>query len=56
MSYQNNYGVTLEQAPNRQVISCRQNMGAPYEIYITSHFDKIPVEQWETKIFFPINA
>lgn len=27
---------------------------APYEIYIKTQFDKIPVEQWETKIFFPI--
>ncbi len=27
----------------------------PYEIYVTSHFDKIPVEQWETQIFFPVN-
>ncbi len=26
----------------------------PYEIYVTSHFDKIPVEQWETQIFFPV--
>lgn len=28
---------------------------APYEIYVTSHFDKIPVEEWETRIFFPVN-
>lgn len=27
---------------------------APYEIYIKTHFDKIPVEQWETRIFFPV--
>lgn len=26
----------------------------PYEIYVTSHFDKMPVEKWETQIFFPI--
>ncbi len=26
----------------------------PYEIYVKSHFDKIPVEEWETRIFFPI--
>ena len=27
---------------------------APYEIYVTSHFDKIPVDEWETRIFFPV--
>ena len=26
----------------------------PYEIYVTSHFDKIPVDEWETRIFFPV--
>lgn len=26
----------------------------PYEIYVTSHFDKIPVDKWETQIFFPV--
>lgn len=26
----------------------------PYEIYVTSHFDRIPVEEWETRIFFPV--
>lgn len=26
----------------------------PYEIYVKSHFDKIPVDEWETHIFFPI--
>lgn len=29
-------------------------VSAPYEIYIKTQFDKIPVEQWETKIFFPV--
>lgn len=29
-------------------------VGAPYEIYIKTQFDKIPVDEWETKIFFPI--
>ncbi len=27
---------------------------APYEIYLKTQFDKIPVDEWETKIFFPI--
>lgn len=27
---------------------------APYEIYIKNQYDKIPPEQWETKIFFPV--
>lgn len=27
---------------------------APYEIYVKSHFDKIPVDEWETHIFFPV--
>lgn len=26
----------------------------PYEIYVKSHIDKIPVEEWETQIFFPV--
>ena len=26
----------------------------PYEIYVKSHFDKIPPEEWETRIFFPV--
>lgn len=26
----------------------------PYEIYLKSHFDRIPVEEWETRIFFPV--
>lgn len=27
---------------------------APYEIYVRTQFDKIPVEDWETRIFFPV--
>ena len=27
---------------------------APYEIYIKTQFDKIPVDEWETRIFFPV--
>lgn len=27
---------------------------APYEIYIKTQFDKIPVDEWETRIYFPI--
>ncbi len=27
---------------------------APYEIYIKSQFDRIPVDEWETKIVFPV--
>lgn len=27
---------------------------SPYEIYIKNQFSKLPPEQWETKIFFPI--
>lgn len=27
---------------------------APYELYLKTHFDKLPPEQWETKILFPI--
>ena len=30
--------------------------GAPYEIYIKTQFDRIPVSEWETKIFFPIKT
>ncbi len=26
----------------------------PYEIYVTSHFDKIPPSEWETRVFFPV--
>ncbi len=26
----------------------------PYEIYVKSHVDNVPVSQWETKIFFPV--
>ncbi len=26
----------------------------PFEIYVKSHVDNIPAEQWETEIFFPI--
>lgn len=29
-------------------------VNAPYEIYIKSQFDRIPVDQWETKIIFPV--
>lgn len=28
--------------------------GAPYEIYVKTQFDKIPVDEWETRIYFPI--
>lgn len=27
---------------------------APYEIYVKTQFDKIPVEEWETRIYFPV--
>ncbi len=27
---------------------------APYEIYVKTQFDKIPVDEWETRIFFPV--
>ncbi len=27
---------------------------APYEIYVKNQYDKLPPEQWETKIFFPV--
>lgn len=27
----------------------------PYEIYLKSHVDNLPVSQWETKIFFPVD-
>ena len=26
----------------------------PYEIYIKTRYDKLPPEEWETKIFFPV--
>lgn len=29
-------------------------VNAPYEIYIKSQFDRIPVDKWETKIIFPV--
>jgi len=29
--------------------------GAPFEIYRKNHQDRLPVEQWETEIYFPIN-
>ena len=29
-------------------------VNAPYEIYIKSQFDRIPVDEWETKIIFPV--
>ena len=28
----------------------------PYEIYVKTHFDKIPADEWETRIFFPVKA
>lgn len=28
---------------------------APYEIYVKTAFDKIPVEEWETQIYFPVS-
>lgn len=28
--------------------------GAPYEIYLKNQFSGAPVEEWETKIFFPV--
>ena len=28
----------------------------PYEIYIKTHFDKIPAAEWETRIFFPVKT
>lgn len=27
---------------------------APYDVYLKSHHDQLPIEQWETEIFFPI--
>lgn len=27
---------------------------SPYDLYLKTQFDKLPPEQWETKIFFPI--
>lgn len=29
-------------------------VGAPYEIYRRNQFDRLPPEQWETDIFFPV--
>ncbi|MHB1314822.1 MAG: MerR family transcriptional regulator [Christensenellales bacterium] len=29
-------------------------VSAPYEIYMKTQFDKLPPEQWETEIFFPV--
>lgn len=31
-----------------------QLCGAPYEIYVKNQFNGLPAEQWETKIFFPV--
>lgn len=28
--------------------------GAPYEIYVKNNFDGLPPEQWETKLYFPV--
>lgn len=28
--------------------------GAPYEIYVKTQFDKIPVDEWETRVYFPV--
>ena len=28
----------------------------PYEIYAKTHFDKIPADEWETRIFFPVKT
>lgn len=28
--------------------------GAPYEIYLKNHFHKLPTEEWETKLIFPV--
>ncbi|MCH5188572.1 MAG: MerR family transcriptional regulator [Oscillospiraceae bacterium] len=28
--------------------------GPPYELYIKNQYDKLPPEEWETKIFFPV--
>ena len=28
--------------------------GMPYEIYRKTQFDKLPPEEWETEIFFPV--
>lgn len=28
--------------------------GMPYEIYLKTHFDKLPPEEWVTEIFFPV--
>ena len=29
-------------------------VGAPYEFYLKTAFDKLPVEEWETRIYFPV--
>ena len=29
--------------------------GMPYEIYLKTHFDKLPPEEWVTEIFFPVS-
>ncbi len=31
-----------------------QAVDAPYEIYLKTQFDKLPPDQWETKVFFPV--
>lgn len=28
--------------------------GSPYEIYLNTRFDNAPIEQWETKVIFPV--
>lgn len=28
--------------------------GAPYEVYVKNNFDGLPSEQWETKLYFPV--
>ena len=28
--------------------------GMPYEIYRKNQFDKLPPDEWETEIFFPV--
>lgn len=28
--------------------------GAPFEFYVKTAFDKIPIEEWETRIYFPV--
>lgn len=29
-------------------------VGAPYDIYVKTGFDSIPVEDWETEVYFPV--